>query len=126
MSKQRAKGTRFESAVVAVMAQRFPYVERRALRGKNDAGDLAGLPIPVECKNTRTLDLAGACREAETAAARLGAPGWAAVFKRPRRNERDAYAVVPLWLFAEMLWAWDQHGTQLRLIDTIPATGEVL
>lgn len=125
MSKQRAKGTRFETAVCTVLAERFPYCERRALRGKNDGGDIAGLPIPIECKNTVAIDLAGGCTEAEKAAARLGLHGWAAVFKRPRRNERDAYAVVPLWFFAELLDAWDNAGTQLRLIDTVP-TGDHL
>lgn len=110
MSRQRAKGTAFETAVCSVLAPWFPYCERRALRGANDGGDIAGLPIPIEVKNTKTIDLAGACTEAETAAQRLGVAGWAAVIKRPRRGDpREAYAVVPLWFFAELLHVWDHH-----------------
>lgn len=107
MSRQRAKGTAFESAVVRVLAERFPHCERRALHGANDWGDLCGVPVVVECKNTRAIDLAGGCTEAEKAAARLGSR-WVAVFKRPRRNERHAYAVCSLEFMAELLWAWDQ------------------
>lgn len=108
MSKQRAKGTAFESAVVRVLAERFPHCERRALRGSHDGGDLCGLPVVVECKNTRAIDLAGGCTEAEKAGARLGSK-WVAVFKRPRRNERHAYAVCSLEFMSELLDAWDHQ-----------------
>lgn len=109
MSRQRAKGTRFESAVVAVLAERFPYCERRALRGNQDAGDIAGLPIPIECKNTVALDLAGGCNEAAAAARRLGVAGWVAVFKRRGHPDRRAYFVTSLEFGAELLDAWDHR-----------------
>lgn len=45
MSKQRAKGTRGENAVVdALIKAGFVHVERRALNGVNDKGDIAGVP----------------------------------------------------------------------------------
>jgi hypothetical protein len=114
MSRSRAKGTRFESATVAVFAERFPYAERRAMRGAQDGGDICGLPIVAECKNTKTIDLAGGCTEAAKAAVRTGARGWVAVFKRPRHSDRAAYAVTSLEFFAELLAAWDQTQPEQR------------
>ena len=109
MSRQRQKGTSFETAVCTVLAPWFPYCERRALRGANDGGDIAGLPVVIECKNTKAIDLAGACTEAEAAGKRCGVP-WAAVIKRPRRGDpADAYTIIPLSFFAELLHVWDHH-----------------
>lgn len=100
MSKAKATGTRFETAVANYLQEWFPHCERRALRGANDGGDLAGLPLTIECKATRTIDLAGALTEAKTAAARNGDYYYAAVIKRRNHPVADAYAVVPLRLLA--------------------------
>lgn len=98
------KGTAFETAVVRYLCEQGLPCERRALRGVRDGGDIAGLPLTIECKNTKQIDLAGALLEAQTAAAHNGDPLYAAVFKRPRRHDvADAYVVLPLHLFATML-----------------------
>ncbi len=52
MSKQRAKGTAAESAVVAALHRGgFPEARRNPLAGAKDVGDIGGLPIAIEVKN---------------------------------------------------------------------------
>lgn len=53
MSVARAKGTRWESAIVGYLNENgFPHVERRALAGAADKGDIGGLPgWVIEAKN---------------------------------------------------------------------------
>lgn len=109
MSKQKAKGTRYETACVTVFAPRFPTCERRALRGINDAGDLTGLPVVVECKAGIGM-VSEAMVEARRAAIRLGQRQYAAAIHARGKNPRDGYGVVPLWFLADLLWAWEQMG----------------
>jgi hypothetical protein len=67
VSKQRARGTAWESAICRFLAPVFPSVERRALNGSKDRGDIAGLPqLVVEAKHVARLDLSGWLDEAET------------------------------------------------------------
>ena len=56
MSKERAKGTLGENGAVDYLAENgFPHVERRALAGINDKGDVAGIPgIVIEVKNHKS------------------------------------------------------------------------
>jgi Holliday junction resolvase len=59
VSASRAKGTRFETAICAYLnAEGFPAIERRALAGSADKGDIAGLPVAVEAKNVKAIRLA--------------------------------------------------------------------
>lgn len=103
MSRSKATGTRFETAVVNYLKEWFPTCERRALRGANDGGDLANLPLTIECKATRTIDLAGALTEAKQAAARNGDQYYAAIIKRRNHPTSQSYAVMPLELLAAIL-----------------------
>lgn len=59
MSKQKAKGTAAETAVVNwLKAQGRPHVERRSLNGVNDRGDIAGIPgVVLEVKNHQRMVL---------------------------------------------------------------------
>lgn len=59
MSASRAKGTKFESLIVMYLIEHLgdDRIERRALNGDKDRGDVAGLRhmgqrITAECKNT--------------------------------------------------------------------------
>lgn len=108
MNTSKVRGTRFESAVVAYLTAWFPCVERRALHGGQDRGDLIGLPATIECKATKALDLAGALTEAKQAASRNGDPIYAAVLKRRQHGVAEAYAVMPLSVFATLLGEWDR------------------
>lgn len=68
MSKSKAKGTAAETAVVSFLASNgFPYVERRALNGALDLGDITGIPgICIEVKNCKEYTFAAWMRETET------------------------------------------------------------
>src|SRR5690554_1928067 len=52
MSKAKAKGTKWESDIVAYLRDNgFPHVERRSLNGVNDRGDITGIPgVVIEAK----------------------------------------------------------------------------
>ena len=77
-SKQ--KGTLAEVGVVkALQSAGWPHVERRALGGSQDRGDIAGLPgVVIEVKNCKTMALGAWLREAEV----------------ERRNDGAEYGVV--------------------------------
>lgn len=73
MSASKQRGTRWETAIVRyLVAEGFPAVERRALTGSADKGDVAGLPVVVEAKNCKTAALAGWVDEATVEAANAG------------------------------------------------------
>lgn len=105
MSASRRKGTAFESAVVAwLRANGFPAAERRALAGALDRGDIAGVTgWAIECKATRTIDLAAAIDEARVEAANAGVDRYVAVIKRRGKPVGQAYVVMPLENFGDLL-----------------------
>ena len=106
MSKQRAKGTAAETAVVRYLQDNgFPHAERRALHGTADKGDITGCgPVVFEVKNHKTLDLAGwvgeLCEEIANAEAETGA---VVAKKRGTTDPGEWYAVLPFGLFVELL-----------------------
>jgi len=59
MSKNKAKGTSAETAVVNyLIEQGFLHAERRALTGVNDKGDVAGLPgVCIEVKAHKSYSI---------------------------------------------------------------------
>lgn len=72
MSKQKAKGTRLETAVLEYMQWALDDngIHRETLHGSADVGDIGGVyyggePVTIEVKNTTRLDLAQHYREAE-------------------------------------------------------------
>lgn len=101
----KSKGSAWERRVVDfLVANGHPNAERRALEGINDRGDVAGVRgWVVEAKCRKTLDLSGWSDEAEREALNAGVSRWAVVF--PRRNHATAkgYALVPIWLLAELM-----------------------
>ena len=110
MNTAKQRGTRFESDVVDYLrANGFPSVERRALAGALDRGDLTGLPgFAVECKDHKTIALAAWSNEAKTEATNAGARWWCVIAKRRRSKGSsgtvsDAYVVMPLSVFADLL-----------------------
>ena len=67
VSKSKQKGTLAETAVADYLRQTFPAVERRALQGKFDMGDIAGVPnCVVEVKNQRSYKIHEWMKETET------------------------------------------------------------
>lgn len=74
MSRQRQRGTEFETAVVDYIREQLGEdgcIHRTAQRGKGDVGDVygvfrAGQPVVIECKSYRKNEfLAGWLTEAE-------------------------------------------------------------
>ena len=73
MSRQKDKGTKFEQQVVSYMRSVLgdKRIERRAMGGTNDRGDIAGVtlrckPVVIECKNHQRMELSQWLEEAET------------------------------------------------------------
>lgn len=75
MSAAKRKGTAAESAVVQALRDAgFTHTERRALNGRLDRGDIAGIPgLVIEVKNCRRTELAAWITEAAIERANDGA-----------------------------------------------------
>lgn len=104
MTKARAKGTQFESACRDVLKTWFPYCERAPLWGGSDRGDLLGIPgFVIQCRNTKTIDLAGALDDARKQAANNGGGVPVAIVKRRGVHASRAYVVMELTDWAELI-----------------------
>jgi hypothetical protein len=104
VNPSKARGTRFESQVCEYLRTHgYPLVERRALRGNKDCGDIAGVfGWVLECKAAKKFELAEWVKEAESELGNaLGTPWWAVIIKRPRKPIHKAYVVMDLEEFAE-------------------------
>lgn len=106
MSANKAKGTRWEGAVRDFLNAKGFNVYRPAQEGFQDTGDLHGLPLfAVQCKDWR--DVTGAVREgldgAQRQARHAGKPYGVNVVKRARKPVGEAYAVLRLEDFADLL-----------------------
>ena len=106
MSKQRAKGTAAETAVVKYLKEHgFPHAERRALHGTADKGDITGCgPVVFEVKNHKTLDLAGWLKELEAEMVNAKVDVGAVVAKkRGTTDPGEWYAVLPFRVLVGLL-----------------------
>lgn len=106
MGAARTKGTRWESAIAAyLVASGFPAVERRALAGVSDRGDIAGLPVAVEAKNCARTELAAWVDEANTEAtnarAELGGVVWH--HRRGKAGPADGFVTMSGATFVRLL-----------------------
>jgi hypothetical protein len=106
MSRSRARGTAWETAIVGYLQTRgWLYAERRALRGAHDRGDIAGIVgVCIEAKNAKQINLAAwldeATREASNDHANLGV-AW---FKRRGRlSPADGYVLMDGATFTRLL-----------------------
>lgn len=99
MSKQKQKGTAYETLVVRFLrASGFPHAERRALHGGNDEGDVTGVPGVVwECKNHKALKLSEWLNETEVERDNANADVGVLVVKRQGFGTPEKhYAVLTL------------------------------
>ena len=105
MSRQTAKGTRFETQVAEYMRSRLHMpIERRAKCGAKDMGDLAGVRIAgfdcvVECKNHAAMRLPDWLAEAEAEKANAEASFGVVVHKRRGCGDKsmgDTYVTMTL------------------------------
>jgi len=111
MSRSKDIGTRAETAVVRYLrANGFEHAERRALRGRQDAGDITGTPgicweVKARKRPISDTDVAAWLVETETEAAAADAEIGVLVVRRPGVGEGNAGR----W------WAYLSAGTLARL-----------
>ena len=106
MSRNKAKGTAFETLIVRYLQEHgFPYAERRALAGINDLGDITGTPGVVwECKNHKTLSFSEWLAEAEVERGNANADLGVVIAKRRGKGDAaEQYAVMTVAALVELL-----------------------
>ena len=106
MSASKAKGTRWESAIVDYLrANGAPHAERRALGGAKDRGDIAGIPgVVIEAKSHTGMRLADWVDEAEEERGHAGAAIAAVWHKRRGRASAGAgYVTITGETFVRLL-----------------------
>lgn len=106
MSRNRAKGTSWESRIVAYLQTcGWPYAERRALNGAKDRGDIAGLPaVVIEAKSAARVELAGWLDEANKEAENDGADLGVVWFKRRgKTSPADGFVLMDGETFVDLL-----------------------
>lgn len=120
MSRQKDKGTRYETAVLDYLRARIGdpegMIHREALHGNADEGDIKGLYIHtrsliLECKNKKRFALADWMDQARQEAANAGADYGMVVFHRPGRGGKrmgDQYVLMDLDTLARLAGAEDQ------------------
>lgn len=126
MSKSKSKGTAFETLIVNYLkVQGYPRVERRALTGKLDKGDISFDPrFVLECKDHKTLALSGWVNEAEKEAENAGAPFGAVIAKRRGYGDPGRqYVVMELGTFLNLIACLDSAKV-LQLGDESEAAKE--
>lgn len=99
----KAKGTRWNTAVVNYLRTWWPKAERRALAGADDLGDVINVPAVVECKDAKRHELAGWMDETEVERVNAGEEFGMLVVKRARKPVELAYAIFPLKQAVELL-----------------------
>lgn len=109
MSRQREKGTWFETTVAAYLAEVLgKAVMRLGMGGTNDRGDIHvdGLDMTIECKNHARMALAEWMDEAERESANAGSRFGVVVHHRRGRGAAriaDSYVTMRLGDFAALL-----------------------
>lgn len=105
VNTSKSRGTLWESEIVRFLNEHWPHVERRALAGAQDKGDVAGIPgVVIEAKSCKEFRLGEWVREAavETvnARARIGVV-WAK--RRGKTSAADGYVIMTGAQFAVLL-----------------------
>ena len=98
MSRSRDIGTAWETTLVRYFqSEGFPDVERPALSGRNDKGDLINIPgWTLEAKAEKRITLSDYMKELEREQA-VGATKYGCVIVKKRyANVSEAYTVMPL------------------------------
>jgi len=104
-SANKARGSQFERDVVKYLQEHgFPLAERRYGAGlREDKGDIRGVPVTLECKNHAQISLSQFLDEALIEAKHAGTKLGAAVIKRRGKGTKDAYVVMSLEQYTELL-----------------------
>lgn len=113
-NRSKRIGTGFETDIVNYLQPWFPQVERRALAGNMDKGDLLGVPDwVIEAKARKILNIGVWVNEAIVEARNAGTRHWVVVHKRSYKSTALAHATIDLQTWVEL-----QHGVfSLGLVE---------
>jgi hypothetical protein len=102
MSKSRAKGTAYENLVRDFLKENgFPEAERESF--SSALGDIANLPMTIECKSVAKMTLPIWLEQVGKSSAKTGKPG-VVVHKRIRKNVSQSYCTMELSTLAQILF----------------------
>lgn len=117
MSRQKQKGTAFETAIVEYLQDKLcdENIERRALNGTCDRGDISGVTfcghrMVLECKNEKSMRLAEYVREAESEAKNDNAFYYAVIHKKhgtgisTLQTIGQQYVTMPLHMLKSIIY----------------------
>lgn len=103
----KRKGSKYERDCVEFLREYgWPDAERAYGAGrKDDVGDIDGIVgCCIECKAEKSIDLPGYLRELEREmAAKKVEMGVVLVKRRGAANAAESYAVMPAWLWADLM-----------------------
>lgn len=127
MSRQKQKGTAFETGIVEYLQNNLcdDTIERRALNGTCDRGDISGVTfcgsrMALECKNENKMRLAEYVREAEIEAANDNAPYYAVIHKKrgvgisTAQTVGQQYVTMPLHMLVSIIYEANQWYEEAR------------
>ena len=104
MSKQRAKGTAWETAFVRYLVDQGIPANRTGFSSPYGDVETPGLPIVWEGKNCQTMTLAAWVDQAQASSGRRVGIWLPAVFhKRRGKGPADAYVTMPAWAMVKLL-----------------------
>lgn len=120
MSRQRAKGTRWETELLTALRAVWPHAERAPLRGIQDRGDFnACNQWLLEAKNTTTPRF---LEWARTARRKAGPDPWAVLWHGDRRaDDGQPLALIDLTTFLHL--ATLEMITPARATDSTTSVG---
>lgn len=104
-NRNKNRGSQWERDVVKYLQENgFPLAERRYGAGlREDKGDIRGVPVTLECKNHAQISLSTFLDEAILEAKHAGTKLGAAVIKRRNKGTKDAYVVMSLEQYVELM-----------------------
>ena len=122
MSKSKQKGTFAESAIVDYLKQFWSNVERRALSGSNDKGDIANVPNAViEIKNQKSYKIPEWIKETEQERINAGTPYGVLVVKPNKVGITKIdqwWAIMPLEQIVSLLLEFEKLQSHKSDEDT--------
>jgi hypothetical protein len=122
------KGTKLETASVNWLKEHgWQWARRIVKEGIKDKGDVTlgdGIPVTIECKNEKAMNISQAQRELAVEMANAGHKwGFAIHKKRGTTNVGEYYAVLPVAVLMDILDAALEHeGQRLPLRRSLGKT----
>lgn len=102
---QKAKGTRWETAVLRFLRDAGLYAVKPRQEGWKDVGDIQTPPFTIQAKDYADLltGIRNGVEGAQVQKVNAGLPFGVAVVKRARKPVEDAYVVMRLGDFPELV-----------------------